>query len=205
MKRWIHASRTISSLDKMNGNYIVGNLYDNKILKGGFDTYADAERYLYNLIDAALQSDDASLKDLKILEAADIFEWADDENRYYFADKWLKNKWDNSQRMQLVKKMRRMQKASASPIKDESEKTTLKVKYESYAHKNTDEIVVEGNTLVDALSAMCKELNLYLSPEQIEEEHMDAYDILDDISTSNGDGCDYIIYIRNMTTKQKLL
>ena len=41
---------------------------------------------------------------------------------------------------------------------------------------------------------------LYIDSNEIEEEEYTTKDVLDNIISSNGDGCDYIKLLKNLTT-----
>jgi hypothetical protein len=61
-------------------------------------------------------------------------------------------------------------------------------------------ITVKGATEVDALAQLAYELDIYLSPEEIYDDNMAVNDILQEIEERNGDGCDYISFLKNVTT-----
>ena len=84
----------------------------------------------------------------------------------------------------------------------------LKVNFESYERysrgRNTT-ITVSGTDLLDALCNMCDEMLLYLDGDEIREEEMTPEEVIDSIQTSNGDGCDYIYYIKDVTNNKMLM
>ena len=87
-------------------------------------------------------------------------------------------------------------------------KVKLKVTYEPYERYSSNGIkaaTVSGTDLLDALKKMVDHMCLYLDREQIEDENMSAEDIIEEISYSNGDGCDFIYTIQNLTTNETLL
>lgn len=104
--------------------------------------------------------------------------------------------------------MKRMIRAAKDPMDVATQAINLEVSYETYErysrgrHKT---IKVSGTNLLDALKNMVDEMQLYLDSDQIDEEEMTPEDIIDEIETSNGDGCDYIYYIKNLTTGETLL
>lgn len=82
-------------------------------------------------------------------------------------------------------------------------KVTLQVKFVEY--KRLDQgtnraATVSGATLLAALQKMVDNMLLYIDSDQIEEEGWTAEEVLDEIEMSNGDGCDYIYFLKNLTT-----
>lgn len=88
------------------------------------------------------------------------------------------------------------------------EKTKLKVVFEKYVRYGTGGIkiaTVERETLLEALKVMCDKMGLYIDSEVIEENNMTVEDIVKSIDMSNGDGCDYIFELKNITTDEVLV
>ena len=71
--------------------------------------------------------------------------------------------------------------------------------YERYTSSGVKEAQFTAPTLYDALCKLCDNMLLYLDREQIEEEQMTAEDIVDYISSMNGDGCDFIFKFENLS------
>ena len=97
-----------------------------------------------------------------------------------------------------------------NPLVEASEgKTTLEVKFEVYGrYGDGGEIItakVSGKDLRHALMRMCDKMRLYIDSDDIERTNMTAEDILDSISEANGDGCDMIYMLRNLTTNEVLI
>lgn len=94
-------------------------------------------------------------------------------------------------------------------IEDDANKPTkLQVFYEKYERYNSGGLhkkTFKGATLLDALKNMVDHMGLYLDSEVIEEENMTPEEIIESISFSNGDGCDFIILLKNLTTGEILL
>lgn len=91
---------------------------------------------------------------------------------------------------------------------DEHKPTKLKViydTYERYGSSQRKKEIYEGDTLLDALKEMVDNMGLYLDSEIIEEDNMLPEDIIESISWSNGDGCDFIILLKNLTTGEILI
>lgn len=104
--------------------------------------------------------------------------------------------------------MKRMIRAAKDPMDIATQPVNLEVSYETYERYSRGKhktIRVSGTNLLDALKKMTDELLLYLDSDQIDEEEMTPDEIIDEIVTSNGDGCDYIYYIKNLTTGKMLL
>lgn len=60
--------------------------------------------------------------------------------------------------------------------------------------------VFKGEDEVHAFAELADGLNIYLSAEEISEDDMTVEEILDAIERDNGDGCDYIFHLENLTT-----
>ena len=93
-------------------------------------------------------------------------------------------------------------------IKEDIEKVTLEVQfeeYERYGGGNIRKAKVSGANLLEALKKMVDRMRLYLDSDEIEEKDMTAEEVLRRIAGENGDGCDYIFYIKNVTTGENLL
>lgn len=88
-------------------------------------------------------------------------------------------------------------------------KTTLELMYKPYERYGGSgglrKAKISGNDLLDALSKMVDKMALYFSSEDIEDEEMTAQDVLDRIESENGDGCDYIVSLKNLTTGEQLI
>lgn len=88
-------------------------------------------------------------------------------------------------------------------------KVTLEVKFEVYGrYGDGGEIItakVSGKDLRHALMRMCDKMRLYIDSDDIKERNLTAEQILDSISETNGDGCDMIYMLRNLTTNEVLI
>lgn len=71
--------------------------------------------------------------------------------------------------------------------------------YERYTSSGVKEATFTAPTLYDALCKLCDNMLLYLDLEQIEEEQMTEEEIVDYITSINGDGCDYIFKFENLS------
>ena len=93
--------------------------------------------------------------------------------------------------------MKRMIKAAKAGVK-------LRVIFEPYTRyggsNGVKTATVSGVDLLDALKKMCDRMRLYIDSNYIEEEDMSAEDVIERLSTDNGDGCDYILALTNLTT-----
>ena len=79
------------------------------------------------------------------------------------------------------------------------------VPYHRYAVKPTRIIRVTGNNLLDALTNMCEVMSFYLDETGIEEAHITPEQIIQRIESENGDDCDFIYYIKDISTGDFLL
>ena len=88
-------------------------------------------------------------------------------------------------------------------------KVTLEVKFEVYGrYGDGGEIItakVSGKDLRHALMRMVDKMRLYIDSDDIKEKNLTAEQILDSISESNGDGCDMIYLLKNLTTNEVLI
>lgn len=85
---------------------------------------------------------------------------------------------------------------------------TLEVEYypyDRYGSGSLKRAKVKGNDLLEALSKMCDHMCLYLDSDIIEVEGYTAEEVLQRLESYNGDGCDYIMYIKDLGTGQLLL
>ena len=104
--------------------------------------------------------------------------------------------------------MKRMIRAAKDPMDIATQAVNLEVSLETYERYQRGRHVtfrVSGTNLLDALKKMTDEAGLYLTSDEIDEEEMTPEDIINEIETSNGDGCDFIIYIKNLTTGEFLM
>lgn len=107
-----------------------------------------------------------------------------------------------------VHNQRMKNKRSARKKAKEGQTTELEVFYDAYRGYTTlpnRKIKVKGSSLLDALRKMCDKLTLYLTSEDIDLDDMTPSEIIDRIESENGDGCDFIMYIKNLTTNELLL
>lgn len=99
--------------------------------------------------------------------------------------------------------MKRVIKATA-----EDNSVKLRVEYEVYTRNGSGGIkraTVSGPTLFDALKKLVDKMGLYITSEDIEKQKMTSEAIIENIDMSNGDGCDYIIQLKNLTTGEVLI
>lgn len=92
--------------------------------------------------------------------------------------------------------MKRMIKAAKAGVK-------LKVTFEPYTRFGSNGVktaTVSGVDLLDALKKMCDRMQLYIDSNDIEDDDMSAEDVIGSLKGSNGDGCDYILSLTNLTT-----
>ena len=79
-------------------------------------------------------------------------------------------------------------------------KTRLICTYGSYSNGNIYDVEIIGETEQDAFIQLLAEVDPYLTPEEIESTIMSIDTILEKLETVNGDGHDFIIYLKNDTT-----
>ena len=102
-----------------------------------------------------------------------------------------------------AKRMKGRKKSSNRSAKTSS--CTLEVKYEDYPDGNVKKAKFEGADLRSALIAMVNDLLLYLDQDEIEDDNMSAEDIIGSIEERNGDGCDFIIILKDLSTGKVLM
>lgn len=101
------------------------------------------------------------------------------------------------------KRMKGKRKSSASNNK--STGSELYVKFEDYPDGNIKEETFSGSTRSEALKAMVDSLLLYLDVDTIEDDNLSDEDIIKSLEERNGDGCDYIILLKDMKTGEVLM
>ena len=72
--------------------------------------------------------------------------------------------------------------------------------YERYTSSGVKTATFTAPNLFEALCKVCDKLLLYFNREDIEEEGYTVEDILNRLHSENGDGCDFIISIENIST-----
>ena len=77
--------------------------------------------------------------------------------------------------------------------------------YERYEQTKKKRVKISAPTLFDALVKMVDGMRLYFDSDDIEDDDMTVEEILQSIELSNGDGCDYITELKNLTTGEVLL
>ena len=87
-------------------------------------------------------------------------------------------------------------------------RVTLYVEYEPYERYTRSPIKkarVSGPTLLEALKKLVDNMVLDITSEDIEHESMDDKEVIEYIDMRNGDGCDYIIMLKNLETDEILI
>lgn len=79
-------------------------------------------------------------------------------------------------------------------------KTRLICTYRLYPDRNIYDIEVIGETEQDAFIQLLAEVGSYLTSEEIEDNNMSVDEIVEKLITMNGDGCDFIMYLKNEST-----
>lgn len=85
---------------------------------------------------------------------------------------------------------------------------TLNVIYEVHGRAGSGGLkraVVHAPTLIDALKKLVDRMGLYINSEMIERKNMTPEEVIERIKESNGDGCDYIIQLNNLSTREVLV
>ncbi len=100
---------------------------------------------------------------------------------------------------------RRMAGKKKSSKKSSGTACKLEVRYEDYPDGNVKQSKFKGNDLRSALIDMVNGLLLYLDEDEIDEFNMSADDIIQHIEERNGDGCDFIITIKDLSTGKVLM
>lgn len=76
----------------------------------------------------------------------------------------------------------------------------LEVGFEEYPTGNICKDIFEGDTSLEAIKNMCDNMRLYIDSDEIEEENMSFEDVIDAICDCNGDGCDYIFSLKDLSS-----
>lgn len=103
---------------------------------------------------------------------------------------------------------------SVDTMSESTGRVTLEVMFEKYIRYGDGGIhtaKISGKDEVDALIRMCDKMRLYIDSDWAEEfkeetgSYLTVENIIENISMNNGDGCDYIFYIKNLTSGETLL
>lgn len=87
-------------------------------------------------------------------------------------------------------------------------RVTLYVEYEPYERYTQSPIKkarVSGPTLLEALKKLVDNMRLYIDSEDIEDQDMNDQEVIEAIQRWNGDGCDWIFLLKNLTTNEILI
>lgn len=104
------------------------------------------------------------------------------------------------------RRMKGRKKKTVKPSSKQDKNTVdLYVKYEDYPDGNVKEDLFSGSDRLEALKAMVKDLLLYLDVNEIEDNDMSSEDVINAIAERNGDGCDYIIQLKDKSTNETLM
>ena len=167
----------------------------------------DAQIFLTCMKDLGIQPSEIKqvAYDDKLLEGGDY----DGGYKVLFRDGSKKSYgWNDSDSVSTGYKLYPVEGAIESAT-DDSGATVLEVEFEPYERyggsRGIKKLRAKGADLYQALCNMCDKMMLYLDSEQIQEEEMTPDDIIESIDSSNGDGCDYIFYIKNVSTGEMLL
>ena len=90
-----------------------------------------------------------------------------------------------------------------------SNRVRLQVTFEPYERFGSSGGIktskVSGDDLFDALKKMVDKMGVYYSSDEIEYEGYTAEEVLERLQSVNGDGCDYILSLKNLTTGETLI
>lgn len=80
--------------------------------------------------------------------------------------------------------------------------TTLSVTYQPYRPGYHDTVTKKfvGNDLLDALCNMVDRMTLYFDSDDILDNDMSPQDVINRIDEENGDGCDMIYELKDLST-----
>ena len=90
---------------------------------------------------------------------------------------------------------------------EKSSEVTLEVKFDPYnrfGYDPTKIARVSGKDLLHALSKMVDKMAVYLDSEAIQEDNYTAQEIIANIASNNGDGADFVYYIKDLTNNVTL-
>lgn len=74
--------------------------------------------------------------------------------------------------------------------------------YERYTQTSRKTATVSGRDLLHALKKMVDRMRLYIDSDAIEDYGWTAEQVIDNIQSSNGDGCDYIVILKDINTDE---
>ena len=99
-------------------------------------------------------------------------------------------------------------KKGKKPSRSLSTKTNdveLYVKFEDYPDGIIRQSTFSGSSRLEALKSMVDSLVLYLDVDTIEEDNLSSEDVIRELESRNGDGCDYIIKLKDNSTGEVLM
>lgn len=99
----------------------------------------------------------------------------------------------------------RMKNKKSAKKPASSKNTELFVEYEDYPDGRVHKTTVKGSDRLDALKKLVDKLLLYIDVDEIESDGLSAEDVIHELESSNGDGCDYIIQLIDKSTGETLM
>lgn len=100
---------------------------------------------------------------------------------------------------------RRMKNRKVKKPSGSSKPTVLSVKYEDYPDGRIKKATFEGTDRLDALKKMTDSLGFYIESSDIEDNGWSADDVIEELWSTNGDGCDFIIELKDKTANEILM
>ena len=104
-----------------------------------------------------------------------------------------------------MKKRIRNNQINARPVTAAANTVKLWVEfypYERYTQTSRKTATVSGRDLLHALKKMVDRMRLYIDSDDIEDYGWTAQQVIDNIQSSNGDGCDYIVILKDINTDE---
>lgn len=136
-----------------------------------------------------------------------------DPNKHIFSQASYINQLDENSKNELMSWLSdpeavhstRMKGRRKSSSKKSGNSYSIAVRYEEYPDGGVRSATFKGADLRDALKNMVSSLGFYLDENQIEDDDMSAEDIIEELESRNGDGCDFIITLKDKSTGQMLM
>jgi hypothetical protein len=72
-------------------------------------------------------------------------------------------------------------------------------RYERYAEGRRGSATIEREDLLACLKVLVDHIDVYLDVDDIEEDNMTTKDIIEHLNSVNGDGCDFIYRLAEIT------
>lgn len=106
---------------------------------------------------------------------------------------------------EAIHEKRMKNKGKSRSRQNKSKSCELYVKFEDYPDGNVKQSTFFGNNRLEALKNMISSLLLCLDADTIDEDSLSDDDVIKELESRNGDGCDYIIRLEDKSTGEIII